>query len=95
MTNTATTRNEVIDAQRAHLKALQEQKAAIDTKTAPLIEKREQLWAQIHPLKGEIDRITEEVKTIQGGLEYHKLAQEIGKVAKDLGGRALSDSVKV
>ena len=78
------------EMQKKYFTELQAKKAEIDGKTAPLAQKREALWKKIHPLKAEIDELAAKEKAIRGD-DYHELCWEIGRVAKALGGKSLTD----
>lgn len=78
------------DLLKQHYHTLCNRKAEIDAQVAPFAVQREKLWEKIHPIKAEIDNLASDENAIRGP-DYHLLCQEIGQLAKKLGGKALSD----
>lgn len=66
---------------KSKLAELRAKKEAIDGACAPLVSRREDLWAEVHALKAEIDAIAAEEKRLKTDGDYWGLSKKIGQVA--------------
>lgn len=72
---------------------LQEDKKALQAKSAPLREKREALVAKIQPLEAELRTVDATIAKIERP-KMGEIDMELSALAKAMGGRSMSQSVE-
>lgn len=70
-----------MDELKEKLASLQSAKAEIDTACAPLVTRRESLWEELHPIKAQIEELSDEEKRIKTEGGYWELSEKIGEIS--------------
>jgi ribosome-binding protein aMBF1 (putative translation factor) len=84
--------NATDDLIRTRFEALKKRKAEIEGQSAPIRAKRQKLHDQQNDLGEQIDALTDQINSIERP-EVITLSEEISKLARVLGGKAMSDVI--